>query len=106
MANRTTVRTASTSASTSGAPTRSGAGALTSLPATVWCQVLVAHRLSTVRGADTICVVSHGRIAEQGAHDELIALDGAYKKLVLRQMTRSPAMGPKPDAEPHESAAE
>lgn len=43
--------------------------------------LVVAHRLSTVRNADEIVVVNQGRIIEQGTHEELIAKNGAYKKL-------------------------
>jgi ATP-binding cassette subfamily B protein/subfamily B ATP-binding cassette protein MsbA len=42
---------------------------------------VIAHRLSTVRQADHICVLDHGLLVEQGTHDELIARDGAYAKL-------------------------
>jgi len=44
--------------------------------------IVVAHRLSTVRRADRIAVVDHGRLAELGTHDELVALGGRYAALV------------------------
>ena len=43
--------------------------------------VAIAHRLSTIKNADEICVIHEGRIVERGTHDELIALNGYYKKL-------------------------
>jgi len=46
---------------------------------------VVAHRLSTIRDADLIVVMEHGRIVEQGSHDELIAAGGAYHRLYSAQ---------------------
>lgn len=45
----------------------------------------IAHRLSTVRHADLILVLDHGRLVEQGGHDALIALGGVYARLVNTQ---------------------
>jgi ATP-binding cassette subfamily B protein len=48
--------------------------------------ILIAHRLSTVRGLDRILVFDRGRIAEDGAHDDLLTLDGGvYRRLFERQ---------------------
>jgi len=47
--------------------------------------IVIAHRLSTIQKADLIVVMKKGRIVEQGKHDELIAMDGTYNKLVMMQ---------------------
>ena len=47
--------------------------------------IVIAHRLSTIKNADEICVMNEGEIVERGKHEELIALDGYYKKLYAMQ---------------------
>lgn len=47
--------------------------------------ILIAHRLSTIRNADIICVMSEGRVVEQGSHAELMALGGLYAGMVRIQ---------------------
>jgi ATP-binding cassette subfamily B protein len=47
--------------------------------------LVIAHRLSTVRRADRVLVIDGGRVIETGRHDELVARDGLYRRLVERQ---------------------
>ena len=46
---------------------------------------IVAHRLSTIRNADRIAVLEHGKITEIGSHDELMAKQGTYYRMSLLQ---------------------
>lgn len=50
--------------------------------------ILISHRFSTVRHADRICVLEHGRVIELGTHDELIALGGRYRTMFDLQAQR------------------
>ena len=50
--------------------------------------ILISHRFSTVRHADRICVLEHGRVVELGTHDELMALGGRYKTMFELQAKR------------------
>ncbi len=50
---------------------------------------VIAHRLSTVRRADLILLMQDGRVVERGTHDELMASQGAYHEMVMRQMEAS-----------------
>ena len=51
--------------------------------------LVVAHRLSTIRNADLICVLHEGQIVEQGTHDELLAKNGYYRRLIEMQQSNS-----------------
>jgi ATP-binding cassette, subfamily B, bacterial len=50
--------------------------------------ILISHRFSTVRHADRICVVEHGRVIELGTHDELMARNGRYRTMFDLQAQR------------------
>jgi ABC transporter fused permease/ATP-binding protein len=47
--------------------------------------LVIAHRLSTVRGADRVVVLEQGRVVQEGPHDELVSQEGLYRRLVQRQ---------------------
>ena len=48
--------------------------------------IMIAHRLSTLRDADSLIVIENGKVAERGTHDELMAKDGVYHKLYSLQI--------------------
>jgi ABC-type multidrug transport system fused ATPase/permease subunit len=50
--------------------------------------ILISHRFSTVRHADRICVLEHGRVVELGSHHELIAAGGRYRTMFDLQASR------------------
>jgi ABC-type multidrug transport system fused ATPase/permease subunit len=50
--------------------------------------ILISHRFSTVRHADRICVLEHGRVVELGSHDELMEVDGRYRTMFDLQAKR------------------
>ena len=55
--------------------------------------IAIAHRLSTLRDADTLCVIENGSLKEQGTHDELIRQKGKYYELYKLQSTALKAVG-------------
>ena len=70
------------------------------LAATRHCTtILVSHRFSTVRQADRICVLEHGRVVELGSHDELMALGGRYRTMFDLQAQRFAAGLPEEDVD-------
>jgi ATP-binding cassette subfamily B protein len=50
--------------------------------------IVIAHRLSTIQAADLIIVLDKGEIKEQGSHDELMNLNGYYKRLYTMQFSK------------------
>lgn len=48
--------------------------------------IMIAHRLLTVQGADVICVLNKGQIAEMGTHNDLLNIQGIYHKLYTMQV--------------------
>ena len=48
-------------------------------------RIVVAHRLSTIRGADRIVVLEHGRIVQTGTYEELVGQPGVFAQMVSRQ---------------------
>jgi len=65
--------------------------------------IVIAHRLSTVHNADKIIVIDHGRIAEQGTHEELMARGGIYSKLIEMQRRGANRRGDRATGNPVET---
>uniref|UniRef100_A0A8C4LDX1 Mitochondrial potassium channel ATP-binding subunit n=1 Tax=Equus asinus asinus TaxID=83772 RepID=A0A8C4LDX1_EQUAS len=61
--------------------------------------LVIAHRLSTVRGAHRIVVMAHGRVCEVGTHEELLKKGGLYAELIRRQHRATPVFAAEPPAQ-------
>lgn len=61
---------------------------------------VIAHRLSTIQDANRIVVLQHGRIAEQGTHEQLLAAGGIYRDMVAAQTARAERTAPAPGTQP------
>ncbi len=66
---------------------RSQAQVMNSIERLAATRIVIAHRLSTVRHADRIYVMGHGRVVQAGSFDDLSAADGPFRRLVERQLT-------------------
>ena len=86
--------------SSPGCPARSARRPRASALAAGRTAILISHRFSTVRMADTIYVLEQGRISERGSHEELLRLGGLYKQLHDAQTG-----SPRPKAPPNPPAA-
>jgi ATP-binding cassette subfamily B protein len=62
--------------------------------------IIIAHRLATVRRADRILVIEHGRIVQQGTERELLAVDGSFRRLARRMHPPSAAIRGRPSERP------
>jgi ABC-type multidrug transport system fused ATPase/permease subunit len=65
--------------------------------------ILVSHRFSTVRLAERICVIEHGKVVEQGTHDELVQLGGRYRTMFDLQASRFVELDDRGEEVVHES---
>lgn len=65
--------------------------------------IVIAHKLSTIRNADNIAVMAAGSVIEQGTHDELLAHDGAYSRLVRAQDLGNTSAGAEDDTKEKET---